>query len=67
MNDSEAWTELVGLYLGECDYAKASYCVEELILAHPRDHLFFQLFGEVHKNRKTLIHTLMFHFSNIYR
>uniref|UniRef100_A0A915JJR7 ER membrane protein complex subunit 2 n=1 Tax=Romanomermis culicivorax TaxID=13658 RepID=A0A915JJR7_ROMCU len=47
MNDSEAWLELATLYLSESDYSKAAYCVEELILAHPRDHLYYQLYAEV--------------------
>lgn len=47
MNDSEAWLELSTLYLNDFDYSKAAYCVEELILAHPRDHLYHQLYAEV--------------------
>jgi len=47
MNDTEAWLELATLYLNDLDYPKASYCVEELILSHPRDHLFHQLYAEI--------------------
>lgn len=47
MNDNEAWLELATLYLNDSDYAKAAYCAEELILAHPRDHLYYQFYAEI--------------------
>jgi len=47
MNDTEAWQELSHLYLSEQDYGKAAYCVEELILSFPRDHLFYQYYAEI--------------------
>lgn len=47
MNDSEAWLELATLYIKDGEYAKAAYCAEELILAHPRDHLYYQLYAEI--------------------
>lgn len=47
MNDTEAWQELSHFYLSEQDYSKAAYCVEELILSFPRDHLFHQYYAEV--------------------
>ena len=47
MSDSEAWLELCDLYLYEHDYAKAAFCMEELILANPHNHLFHQRYAEV--------------------
>jgi len=47
MNDTEGWLELSHLYLSEQDYAKAAYCVEELIISFPRDHLFYQYYAEI--------------------
>ena len=39
--------ELCDLYLSEQDYGKAAFCIEELILSNPRNHLFHQKFAEV--------------------
>ncbi len=33
INDNEAWLELSTLHLADMDYAKAAYCMEELLLA----------------------------------
>ena len=44
MADGEAWMELCDLYILEQDYAKASFCCEELILQHPHNHLYYQRF-----------------------
>ncbi|KAL1115906.1 hypothetical protein AAG570_006195, partial [Ranatra chinensis] len=47
MIDQEAWQELCELYLIEQDYAKAAFCMEELILHNPHNHLFHQRFAEI--------------------
>ena len=47
MSDQEAWLELSELYLSEQDYGKASYCVEELLLHNPHNHLYHQRLAEI--------------------
>lgn len=47
MSDQEAWHELCNLYLSECDYAKAAFCMEELVLHNPHSHLVHQRLGEI--------------------
>ncbi|XP_014239426.1 ER membrane protein complex subunit 2-A-like [Cimex lectularius] len=47
MVDQEAWQELCDLYLIEQDYAKAAFCMEELILHNPHNHLFHQRLAEI--------------------
>lgn len=47
MSDHEAWMELADLYLAEQDYYKAAFCVEELILFNPHNHLYHQRYAEV--------------------
>lgn len=47
MSDFEAWLELCDLYLLEMDYAKAAFCMEELLLAYPYNHLFYQKYAEI--------------------
>ncbi|XP_050704943.1 ER membrane protein complex subunit 2-like, partial [Eriocheir sinensis] len=47
MSDSEAWQELCDLYLKEGDYAKAAFCMEELILSNPHNHLFYTRYAEI--------------------
>ena len=47
MSDFESWLELSELYLQEQDYAKAAYCMEELIMSNPHNHLYHQRFAEV--------------------
>lgn len=47
MSDHEAWMELADLYLAEQDYNKAAFCVEELILFNPHNHLYHQRYAEV--------------------
>uniref|UniRef100_A0A914VNZ7 ER membrane protein complex subunit 2 n=1 Tax=Plectus sambesii TaxID=2011161 RepID=A0A914VNZ7_9BILA len=47
LNDNEAWLELSNLYLGECEYAKAAHCLEELILAQPHNSLYLQRYADV--------------------
>ncbi|GLV45262.1 ER membrane protein complex subunit 2A [Carabus blaptoides fortunei] len=47
MSDQEAWQELCDLYLQEQDYAKAAFCMEELILHNPHNHLIHQRYAEI--------------------
>ncbi|KAJ8321986.1 hypothetical protein KUTeg_000457 [Tegillarca granosa] len=47
MTDFEAWMELCDLYLSQQDYTKAGFCVEELIMSNPHNHLYQQKFAEV--------------------
>ncbi|CAL4060103.1 unnamed protein product, partial [Meganyctiphanes norvegica] len=47
MSDSEAWQELSDLYLKEGDYSKAGFCIEELILTNPHNHLFYTRYAEI--------------------
>ncbi|XP_042204713.1 ER membrane protein complex subunit 2-like [Homarus americanus] len=47
MSDGEAWQELCDLYLKEGDYAKAAFCMEELILTNPHNHLFYTRYAEI--------------------
>ena len=47
--DHEAWLELCDAYLGEMDYAKAGFCLEELILMYPHNHVYHQRFADVRK------------------
>jgi len=47
MSDTEAWMELCDLYVGEQDYNKAAYCMEELLLHNPHTHLYFQKFADI--------------------
>lgn len=47
MSDQEAWHELCDLYLQEQEYAKAAFCMEELILHNPHSHLIFQRYAEI--------------------
>lgn len=46
MSDQEAWTELAELYISQQDHKKAKFCMEELILMNPHNHLFHQRYAE---------------------
>ena len=48
MSDQEAWMELADLYISMQEYHKAAFCLEELILTHPHNHLYHQRFAEIH-------------------
>jgi tetratricopeptide (TPR) repeat protein len=37
-NDEEAWNELCDMYLSKQNFAKAQYCMEELITTHPQNY-----------------------------
>jgi len=47
MSDSEAWMELCDIYLQEHEYDKAAFCMEELLLCKPYNHLIHQKYAEV--------------------
>lgn len=47
MSDQEAWHELCDLYLQEHEYLKAAFCMEELILHNPHNHLIHQRYAEI--------------------
>ncbi|XP_060524466.1 ER membrane protein complex subunit 2-like [Cylas formicarius] len=47
MADMEAWQELGDLYIGEQDFNKAAFCIEELILHNPHNHLLHQRYADV--------------------
>jgi tetratricopeptide (TPR) repeat protein len=47
MSDQEAWMELIDLYVSQQDLRKAKFCMEELILANPHNHLYHQRFAEI--------------------
>lgn len=47
LNDTEAWLELCEMYLEEMDYTKAAFCMEELILTNPYNHLYHQRYAEI--------------------
>ncbi|KAL1416449.1 hypothetical protein MTO96_000729 [Rhipicephalus appendiculatus] len=47
MGDQEAWLQLCSLYLREQDLARAAFCLEELILCNPHNHLYYQRYAEI--------------------
>ncbi|KAI7684915.1 ER membrane protein complex subunit 2 [Sarcoptes scabiei] len=47
MNDHEAWIQLAELYIQEQEYSKAAFCVEELILSNPHNHLYHERYAEI--------------------
>lgn len=47
MNDTEAWSELGDLYVQEQEYAKAAFCVEELILSNPHNYVYYLKYAEI--------------------
>ncbi|XP_059174388.1 ER membrane protein complex subunit 2-like [Physella acuta] len=47
MTDYEAWNELCDLYLSQHDYNNAAFCLEELIMSNPHNHLFHQKYAEI--------------------
>lgn len=48
MNDQEAWKELCDLYLQEQDYVRAIFCMEELLLSNPMNHIYHIKLAEMH-------------------
>ena len=53
MSDQEAWQELCELYLIEQDFARAAFCMEELILHNPHNHLLHQRYAEIRYSQVT--------------
>ncbi|XP_050677841.1 ER membrane protein complex subunit 2-A-like isoform X2 [Leptidea sinapis] len=47
MSDMEAWQELSELYLQVQEYSRAAFCIEELILHQPHNHLFHQRLADI--------------------
>jgi tetratricopeptide (TPR) repeat protein len=47
MNDQEGWLELADLYIQEQEYTKAAFCMEELILVNPHNHLYHERYAEI--------------------
>lgn len=47
MSDQEAWHELSNCYLAEGEYARAVFCMEEVLLHNPHSHLIHQRLGEI--------------------
>jgi len=47
MSDQEAWLELSELYSLEQEYSKAAFCMEELLLHNPHNHLYHQRHAEI--------------------
>ncbi|XP_018325439.1 ER membrane protein complex subunit 2-like [Agrilus planipennis] len=47
MADTEAWQELSELYISEQDFNKAAFCLEELILHNPHNHLLHQRYADI--------------------
>lgn len=47
MSDQEGWLELCDLYIQEQEYNKAAFCLEELILFNPHNHLYHQRYAEI--------------------
>jgi len=47
MSDQEGWLELSEIYTQEQDYSKAAFCMEELLLHNPHNHLYHQRNAEI--------------------
>uniref|UniRef100_A0AAX7UJ85 ER membrane protein complex subunit 2 n=1 Tax=Astatotilapia calliptera TaxID=8154 RepID=A0AAX7UJ85_ASTCA len=47
VGDQEAWHELSELYINEHDYGKAAFCLEELMMINPHNHLYCEQYAEV--------------------
>lgn len=47
LNDHEAWIQLANLYIGEQEYVRAAFCMEELILTSPHNHLYQEKYAEI--------------------
>ena len=47
MTDLEAWMYLCQLHLQQGEYARALFCMEELIVSNPYNYLYYQKAAEV--------------------
>jgi len=45
--DHEAWLELCEAYLNEMEFSKAIFCLEELILMYPHNHVYYQRYADI--------------------
>ncbi|XP_065199203.1 ER membrane protein complex subunit 2-like [Sycon ciliatum] len=45
--DHDAWLELADVYIGNQEYGKAAFCVEEVIMANPHHHLYHLRYAEI--------------------
>ena len=45
--DSESWLELSELYISNQCFGDAAYCLEEVLLSNPHNHLYHQRYAEV--------------------
>lgn len=55
MSDQEAWHELSNLYMSELEYAKAAFCVEEMLLFNPHSHLIHQRLADIRYTMVSLV------------
>lgn len=53
MNDQEAWMELCDLYIDEQEYQKAAFCMEEVILANPYNHFYYERYAAIQYTMNT--------------
>ncbi|KAK7478660.1 hypothetical protein BaRGS_00030123 [Batillaria attramentaria] len=47
MTDYEGWNELCDMYLSMHDYTNACFCMEELIMSNPHNHLYHQKYADI--------------------
>ena len=45
--DHEAWLELSDIYLSKGNYAKALFCLEEILSVHPKNYLLNLRYAEI--------------------
>ncbi|KAG0257150.1 ER membrane complex subunit 2 [Mortierella polycephala] len=45
--DFEGWLQLADLYLEELMYAQAAFCMEEVLMLQPQNHVFHLKYGEI--------------------
>lgn len=57
MSDQEAWHELCNLYMADGEFAKAAFCMEELLLHNPHSHLYHQRLAEIRYTMVSSINT----------
>ena len=53
MSDQEVWHELCELYLIEQDFARAAFCMAELIFHNPHNHLLHQGYAKIRYTQVT--------------
>ncbi|KAF8563213.1 hypothetical protein P879_07735 [Paragonimus westermani] len=61
MSDFEAWNELADMYLAEGDYKHAAFCMEEMLLSNPHNHLYCQRYAESDDPNCRVIHASVVH------